>query len=481
MPYAPPCVMESPTGSTFTRCFAAPKVLRPHLRVVAVRARRGEHGGQRGLVHVERSGVPRHQQEAALRVLRVLGRERDLRAGRERGRREKAEGELRRIVGEPARRAHVERGEVEAAHVVERRRAVHQKAGGGERNRVPTDVRERGGRALRHEDRRIGEARRRRPVLLPVADGVERRIRRARPDVVRDDGAVGRGTVVLQPELDLDGGVGRSGNVRRVAGFRTVNKRPVERLATFNRRGVGERPHADGAIAGGRVAPGVVGEEDFAGQHAVRFSELPHQLEAAVAGRAGRRERVVEAESIAPRFCDHVVAGAVGAAVVDGVELDVALHRVVVRGDLPDAAEVAPHVELRDGLLLALGVGDGQRHVRPRGTGRVHIDPQRLEGARVLAHNARETATRQRVQRLDVKPIRPVGIGGIPLDDLRPVSRPRLGIGRVHADNAVQTLSARIDKAHQRQLACADEPRPCGEALLPQAWPERLLWTAQVT
>ena len=184
------------------------EVLGPNLRVVAARARRVEHRRQRRIVHVQRAVVPRHQQEASLRVRGVLRVKRDLRARRERGRREKAEGELRRVVGEPTRRAHVERGEVEAAHVVERRRAVHQKAGGAERNRVVADVREGGGRALRHEDRRIGEACRRRPVLLPVADGVKRRIRRARPDVVRDDGAVGRGAVVLHPELDLDGGVG---------------------------------------------------------------------------------------------------------------------------------------------------------------------------------------------------------------------------------------------------------------------------------
>ena len=149
---------------------------------------------------------------------------------------------------------------------------------------------------------------------------------------------------------------------------------------------VGQRAHADCARIGGRVAPAVVGEEDFARQHAVHFSILPHQLEASVALRPGRVKRVVEAADAAgPRFREDV-SRPIPAAVVHGVELDVSLDGIVVRRDLLHAAEVAPHVELRHGLLLALRVRDGERHVRPRGAGRVHVDPQRLEGARVLAH-----------------------------------------------------------------------------------------------
>ena len=257
------------------------EVLGPHLHVRTLRARRVEDRVERGGVHVERAVVPRHQQEAPLRVRRVLGRERDLRARGERGRRDEPEGELRGIVDELAGGAHVKRGEVEAAHLRERGRAVHHERRGSEAHGVVADVREGRTGVLRKDERRVCERRRRRVALGPVPGRREARVRRARPCVIGEVGAGGGIVVVLHPEVDAHEGVGVGGDVARVP---VVHARPVE----IPVRGVavvavvGEGSHADRAVVGGRGTPAVVGEEDLARGEGVRIRELAHQLEAAV-------------------------------------------------------------------------------------------------------------------------------------------------------------------------------------------------------
>ena len=257
------------------------EVLGPNLHVRAVRAGRVEDRVERRGVHVERAGVPRHQEEASLRVRRVLGRERDLRAGSERGRGDEAEGELRGIVHDLARRAHVKRGEVEAADIRERRRAVHQERRGGEAHGVVAHVREGLASVLRENERRVRKRRRRRVVLGPVPGRCEGRVRSARPRVVGEVGAGGGVVVVLHPEVDAHEGIGVGGQVERIP---IVRARPVE----IPVRGVavvavvGEGTHADRAVVGGRGTPTGVGEENLACGEGVRIRELAHQLEAAV-------------------------------------------------------------------------------------------------------------------------------------------------------------------------------------------------------
>ena len=362
------------------------QVLRPHLDVRAAGAGRVEDRGEVRVRHLQRAVVPRHQEEAPVRVRGVVGRERDLRAGGERGRRDEAEGELRRVVHEFAGGAHVEPGEVDAAHFREGRRAVRHEGRGREADGVVADVGECRIRVLRDEDRAARERGRRALARRPVAGRGERGVGRAGPHGVRQVGADGR-VVVLHPEVDADVRVGGGADVPQVRSLGVVDERPVQRpvriVADADLRVVRERPHADRAGAGGGLPPVVVGEEDLARGEGVRVGELAHQLEAGVV--AGGVERVIEADRILPGFRDGIRGGrAAAVGVVERVEFDVPFDRVIVRGDGRNAAEVAPHVEFRDRLVLRLVGRDRERDVGPGRAGRVHVNPQRLQRAGVL-------------------------------------------------------------------------------------------------
>ena len=368
---------------------AAFKVLRPHFHVRAVGAGCVEDGGERGGVHVQGTALPVHQEEAPLRRRGVVRRQRELRAGREHGRLDERQAELHGIVREPPRRAHVDTGDVEAAHLREGRRAVehedrrhgHAVAGGiGERLRYALGEADQGVRDKRRK--------RRRAIFRPVAGRCERGVRRARPHGGCEIGARGRGHVrVLHPTLDADEGIRRAGDVAEVRVVELADACPVERLRGYPVVAVnGERAHAKVARGCGADAPASVGEDDFRRREHRGIGEPAHDLKASVAVGAGGFQVVVEAVCVRPGFSDDVAGYCVRAGVVDGVELNVAINRVVIRRHLPNAAEVAPHMELLHRLLLALSVRDGERHVVERGAGGVHVDPHGLQCTRVLAH-----------------------------------------------------------------------------------------------
>ena len=371
---------------------AARKILRPHLHVRAVRTGCIEERGECGVLHVKRAPVPVHQEEASLRRRGVLGRQRELRAGREHGRLDERQAELHGIVREPPRRAHVEAGYVKTAHLRERRRAVEHEDRRHD-DPVAVGIGERLRHALGQQDPAVGDEagkRRRAAVLRPVAGRRERGTRRAGPDGVREVGARGRGRVrVLHPELNADEGVGGRGDIALIGIVRLAHECPVNPLAPAAAMvtEVGERSHAEVAVAGiVGVAPAAVAEQNLSSGKRRRVGELAYDLEASVAVGAAGVQVVVEAVRILPRIGNDVAIRRIRAGDVAGAELDVAIHRVVGGRHLLNAAEVAPHVELRHRLLLALRIRDGKRHVVERGTGRVHVDPHRLQCARVLAH-----------------------------------------------------------------------------------------------
>ena len=390
---------------------AAGKVLGPNLHVRTVRARRVEHGVERSGVHFKRAPIPRHQEEAPLRRRGVVGRERDLRARGEYGRRDEAERELHGIEYDLTRRAHVESVEVEPAHRRERCLTIDHQRRRAERDRIPADVGERLACARGQKDAGVRKRSRHGFVLRPVADCVERRVRRTRPEVVRYAGA--RGLLgVLHPELNADVGVRPFGDVVHVGSRRVaVGIGPVKRLCCIIAviAVVGERAHAERTQSPRRSAPAVEGKEDFRSRKRIRLRELPHDLETGMAASATGGQRVVEAERTAPRFRDYVTR-ALGLRIVHGIELKIAIHGVVVGRHLRDAAAVAPHVEFRDRHLLALRVRNRERHVGPCGTGRVHVDPQRPQRAGVLAHQLDVVAGLRDVRFLHR---RSVGIGNL--------------------------------------------------------------------
>ena len=346
-------------------------------RAGARRAGRVEERGEVG-ARLERAVVPREQQEAPLRVGGVPGVERDLRAGGELRRGEQAEGRLRRVEGDPPGRAEVERREVERAHAGEGVGAVHVQRG-VERHGVGRRIGERDGLRVRGQV----ELRAREAACGPVGGVREARVGRARPRAVRVVRAR-RGGRVLRPELDAHERIRRRVEVRRVA--RAVQVGAVELVVRAEHLPVGEGAEADGGIVGVAAAPAVERKKQLGRQHVLAVRELAEDLEAAVPARAGRVQRVVPVEHPRPVFAAGAGRVLRRPAVVDGVELDEARHGVVGRGDLPDPAVVAPHVELRDLLLLALRERDGQREAVEGGAGRVHVDPHRLHLARVLAH-----------------------------------------------------------------------------------------------
>ena len=360
---------------------AALKVLGVDLHVRPAGARSVEGRRERFGIHLHRAVVPRQEKEAPLGVRGVVWRERDLPALCEGRRRGEPEREAHRVVDYLAGRPDVESLQAEAARLREYRRAVRHEDGGAEIHGIVADVGELGRLPFREAHGLARERRRRAPALGPVAGRGESAVRRTAPHGIRRVRARRRAGI-LHPELDAPDAVSVRGKGRPVlASGRGVGERALERLARAEAEVTVVRESSDAyRVRAAARAPVVPREEYFAAGERALLGELAHDLEARM--RPGRTERVVEPEFAAPRICNGSGRRLVGAAVVEGRELDEPGDGIVVGGNGLHCPRIAPDMEFRHGGFLLLRGRDGHYHVVERASGGVHVDPEREMVAR---------------------------------------------------------------------------------------------------